>query len=72
MPSSTEQKNLDSHGQIGGQAPVFGLDSQEIMSVKDNLDGTVTIYTEDPDEPGRLNPTTMYRKDYLNLVLNQK
>jgi len=51
--------------------PIFGPESGEIMTVVDNGGEFVTIYTEDPENNERLIPTTLNRKDYLDLVRQQ-
>jgi hypothetical protein len=65
-----ENKNLTSHGPLLNM-PIFGPDGEEIMTVVDKGGKLVTIYTEDPENVGRLIPTDLYRKDYLELIRNQ-
>jgi len=65
------RKEYTSHGQIATQAPIFGPDGQEIMSVQDPGGEFVTIFTEDADEPGKLNPTLLHRSDYKDLLQSQ-
>jgi hypothetical protein len=60
-------ENLTSHGPLLNM-PKFGLSGGEIMSVIDEGGDTVTIFTEDADDPERLNPTVLYRQDYLDLL----
>lgn len=66
-----ELKDYTSHGPIAGSMPVFGSEGGEIMTVISNDDGTVTIFQEDPDEPGRLNPTTLIPEEYETVLNNQ-
>lgn len=52
--------------------PIF-YNGNEIMSTRISDDGkTITIFYEDPDEPGRLVPEILYTKDYNDLIRAQK
>lgn len=66
-----ELANYTSHGPIAGSMPVFGPSGGEIMTVISNGDGTVTIFQEDSEEPGRLNPATLTPEEYETVLTNQ-
>ncbi len=61
---------------VNSNGPLFGMpvfyDGNEIMSTRISDDGkTITIFCEDADEPGKLNPFTLDIKDYNELLRTQ-
>ena len=70
LSTKRTQEDLSSHGPLLGM-PIFGPQNEEIMTVVDKGGEFVTIYTEDPENVGRLIPTDLYRKDYLELLRHQ-
>ena len=66
----THKENRTSHGPLF-HAPIFGLDGQEIMTVTDDGGDFITLFTEDEEQPGKLNPTIINRRDYQQLLKDQ-
>ena len=60
-------KDLSSSGPIASEMPVFGPGGGEVMSVQDSGGQFVTVYQEDAEDPNKLKPVIMHRKDARNL-----